>query len=408
MALEIRAVTDEEFPAYSRAIANGFGAHTNDEDIERWRSATELDRTVAAFDRGRIVATAGVISFDLTLPGLDLTPIGGVTSVTVHPTHRRMGVHTQMLRRMLADVHARGELNASLDASESVIYGRFGFGRATEWMGIEVEKPFSAFRDPVADDGRVVLVDRDEARKSFPDVHDRVRRSTPGDITRKQFWWDNFFRELNRDDKPDPAFYVIHESRGGEVDGYASYRVKGNWENGLPNGTLELREMISYDARARARLWRYLLDVDLIRKVSAWGRPLDEPLRWLLADPRRMRVTATGDQTWIRLVDLPNALAARRYTGSGKVVIEVTDPFLTWNDGRYALEVDDGVASVKRVRTSPDLRVEVRDLGAAYLGGVRFASLARAGRVEERRDGDARRADLLFESDPTPFCSTDF
>lgn len=408
MALEIRSITDEEFPAYSRAIAFGFGGHATDDELERWRPMTEMERTVAVFDRGRIVATAGAITFDLTLPGLDLTQVAGVTAVTVHPTHRRSGVLTKMMRHQLEDVHDRGEVIASLYASESIIYGRFGYGRATESTNIEIEKPFSAFREPVVDDGRLVIVDKDEARKSFPDVHDRVRRSTPGDVDRKPAWWDNFFLELDHNDKPDPAFYVVHETRGGEVDGYASYRMKGNWEQGLPNGTLQVREMISADATARARLWRYLLDVDLIRKVEARGRPADEPLRWLLADPRRMRTTIHVDQTWLRLVDVPNALAARRYTGSGKIVFEVADPFLGWNEGRYSLEVDDGLPRVKRVRTSPDITIEARDLGATYLGGVRFTSLLRAGRIEERKPGAARRVDLLFESDPPPYCTTDF
>lgn len=38
-------------------------------------------------------------------------------------------------------------------------------------------------------------------------------------------------------------------------------------------------------------LWELLLDFDLTRRVAAVTRPADEPLRWMLADPRAMRVT---------------------------------------------------------------------------------------------------------------------
>jgi len=112
-----------------------------------------------------------------------------------------------------------------------------------------------------------------------------------------------------------------------------------------------------------------------------------------------MRFQVT-DALWVRLVDVPAALAARAIGPGEAVVLEVRDAFCPWNEGRY--RVGDG--GVKRTSAAPDLRLEVNSLGSAYLGGFSFAQLARAGRVEEVRQGAAGRADALFRWGRAPWC----
>jgi predicted acetyltransferase len=89
-------------------------------------------------------------------------------------------------------------------------------------------------------------------------------------------------------------------------------------------------------------------------------------------------------------------------------VLEVIDDFLPENDGRYELEAGPDGARCRRTNASPDLRLTVAELGSAYLGGVTLSSLAAAGRVDECTDGALARADLVFGSDRSPWCSTDF
>ncbi len=159
---------------------------------------------------------------------------------------------------------------------------------------------------------------------------------------------------------------------------------------------------------AAAGLWRYCLDLDLIGAVQLAGRPVDEPLRWLLADPRRLRTAKVTDGLWVRLLDLPAALAARRYAAPGAVVVEVTDRLRPANDGRFLLEGGPDGADCRPTGREPDLLCDVADLGAAYLGGVKLASLARAGRVLEQAPGALARADAMFATDPAPWCTTGF
>ena len=405
----LRPVVEEEWPLYCRAVEGAFGSQPDDEDIRGWRTVTELDRTLAAFEGDRIIGNAGAFSMELTVPGGATLPMAGVTAVGVRSTHRRKGVLTSMMRAQLDDVVERGEPIAGLYASESIIYGRFGYGLASLQNAIEIDTGRSAFRDDEIE-GRLEMVDSVEAAKLFPEVHDRVRRSQPGDVTRSQGYWDVWFKDREKHREGASArFYLVHESAPGQPDGFAAWRIKSDWSDGaLPASTLALQELMATNPAALKALWRQVLDVDLIRYVKAWKRPVDEPLRWWLRDPRQLKLKAQTDELWLRLLDTPRCLAARRYATDGKLVIGVTDRFRPDNDGRYLLDAGPDGAECRRTDDEPDLSLEVADLGSLYLGTVTATALARAGRVAEETDGALLRADALFASDRAPFCATNF
>jgi predicted acetyltransferase len=64
---------------------------------------------------------------------------------------------------------------------------------------------------------------------------------------------------------------------------------------------------------------------------------VDDPLLLdLLAEPRVARA-ALRDGLHVRLVDLPAALAGRRYAAELDVVLAVQDPRCPWNTGSWRL-----------------------------------------------------------------------
>lgn len=410
MNLEVRPIEDEEFADYTRTIMSAFGGHPTDEDLEFQRIGFERDRSLAAFDAGAVVGCAGAISFELTLPGGTSTPVAGVTAVGMRPTHRRRGLLTALMGRQLDDVAARGEALAVLLASESVIYGRFGYGQANTNAHWELRTEGTRFRQRPSQAGRFRLVDKEEASKLVPALHDRIRLRHPGAVGSNEGWWERWFVDRKEwHDGASARFYVIHESAGGEPDGYLAYRVKeGDWRHGLADNTLQIASLEAVDDETAAALLEYAIEVDLVAKVTAWSRPVDEPLRWRLADPRRMSLTDAGDHLWARLVDIPAALAARRYGTDDRLVIEVVDAFRPANDGRYFIEGGPEGAACTRTEDEPDLAMGIEDLGALYLGGVQPTVLAKAGRVAERTSGALRRADALFLSSPAPWCWAGF
>ena len=401
MDLPIRTISEDEFPAFMRANEAAFSAALSEEEIQRERRLAELDRCLAAFDGPDIVGTAAAFTMPMTVPGGEIE-VGYVTAVGVSPTHRRRGINTELMRRQLDDAHGRGEVVDVLYASEGGIYGRYGYGLATTGLSIDVDSARATFVRGYEPWGSIRLVGRDQAMKEVLAVHDAVRVTRPGMVRLDE---DRFEYGLH-DHGPDsdaPKFFALHEGGGG-IDGYAVYRVKHDWPGGVPQSVLTVRDLQATSPEAYADLWRYVLDVDLVERVQAWNRPADEPLVHLVAEPRRLRATLR-DNLWLRPVDVEGALAARRYAGEGRVVMEVRDLFCPWNEGRYALTTAVGEpGAVERVEEDPEIVGTVNDVGAAYLGGTSFRQLHRAGRVQERSPGALARADAMFGWDPAPWC----
>jgi len=409
MTLEIRPIAGEEFVAYNYIDSAAFGTPVDTAEIEARRPIFEFERSLAAFEGGEMAGSAGAYTFDLTLPGGTTLAVPGVTWVAVLPTYRRRGILTALMRRQLDDFRERGEAVAVLTASESVIYGRFGYGMATSQASYELDRRHAAFRMPFTPEGRVRLLTPERAIDVYAEFYDHWRRTQPGAVGRGRAYWEFLLRNpLAPMDGFGGRLHLAYESAAGAVEGIATYRLKNTWENGAPSATVTARDLFTTTRDAYAGLWHYLLSLDLVQTVQATGRPLDEPLRWMLADSRRLRTTRIVDDLWARILDVPAALAARRYMTTGRLVFEIGDGFRAETAGRYALDASAAGAECVRTDAGADLALDIADLGAAYLGGVRFTTLARAGRVRELRPGALRRADALFASDPEPWCGTPF
>jgi predicted acetyltransferase len=310
-----------------------------------------------------------------------------------------------MMQRQLNDVRERGEAWASLWASESIIYGRFGYGLAAEGVDLEIDRLRTgiAFEAPRSSNGRLRLVTREQALEAWPALYDEVLAATPGMFTRSKTWWEKkLLREKDPPGGPGGTRFFVQYEETGRVRGYARYRTRGGDDGGMPNGTLLVGELMAADDGTYAALWRYLFGVDLMSTIRAHLRRVDEPLVHMLADSRRL-VRHPHDSLWVRLVNVPAALEARRYSQEGRIVFDVRDPFCSWVEGRYELEAGPEGARCAPTDAEPDITLSAADLGAAYLGGARLTTLRRAGRVE----GDwasLRRADAMFAWDPQPWC----
>jgi predicted acetyltransferase len=409
MDIDIRPVTPDEGDQFSGVMATAFGETLGQEELadhDRW---FEYDRSIGAFEGDRIVGTGGAYSMDLTLPGLTTIPIGGLTAISVLPTHRRRGILRSMIAYHFEETEARGEMVSALGASESIIYGRFGYGLATSFADYEIDPRRAQFLRPVVAPGRVRLLEPEETAKIVPPVYDRYRRGQPGELTRPQSWWDVYARDPEWTRQGASRDYdVVYESGPGRVDGWVSYRIEARWPNGLAANVVKVRMLVGLTPEAEAALWRYVLDLDLAGTIQLLGRPVDEPVRWRLADPRRLRVTDIGDHLWVRLLDLPGALAARRYAVEETLVLEVTDALRPRNQGRFRLEGGPDGAVCQPTKAEADLALDITDVGAAYVGGTSLVSLARAERVAELTSGALLRADRMFAASPAPICTTHF
>ena len=402
MDVEIRPITEAEFEPALRSLEAAFSGGLTDDDLRQERLVAETDRWLAALEDGRIVGGAAAASYRMTVPGGGQVATAGITAVGVQPTHRRRGINTALMRTQLDDVRERGEPLAALFASEGGIYGRYGYGMASFIGEVNLEVERSAFVRGHRSTGRMRLLDRAEALPLMRSVYDAEQARRPGMIALDDRWWEWLFFESSKDED-DPVKYVIHE-QDGTVDAFATYKVKHEWPESIAKLEVTVRQLMGSTSQGWADMWRYLFDIDLVHSLNAWNRPVDEPLLDLMQEPRRLRFSLK-DGLYVRLVDVPVALAARRYTGDGAVVIEVTDPFCPWNEGRYAIATTREGASCERTKEGAQIACTATDLGAVYLGGTGFRRLHRAGRVQELTPGALALADALFTTDPAPWCS---
>ena len=411
----IRPISDDEYAAFRRVHDHSF--NSGPAPAARWprlRRQFEAERSLAAFDPGLparvgLVGTTGVYSFQMAVPGA-VFPVAGVTAVSVLPTHRRRGILRSLMSRQIADIAARGEEPiAALWASETPLYGRYGYGRASSHASFRFGRGEGAL-SPLApvDPGLTLrLAEPAEAAADLAKVYDTVLSGQPGFFTRDADWWERVLDDPAEERRGASPLRCVLAADGDGVRGYSLYRSTSRWEEGtvLPDGSIDVWELIAADPAASAALWRDLLSRDLVTSVTADLRPADDPLLYQLHDSRRARVRVV-DNLWVRIIDLPGALARRAYSSPVDVVLEVTDELLPANAGRWRLRAGGpgGAADCARTDERADIALDVRELGAAYLGGTRLAALAAAGLVGELRPGAAGSLSTAMSWDPAPWC----
>ncbi len=419
MDIEVRKLRPEEGQEFVQSVGVPFlSPVTGDPETfaeEQDRIArTETDRAWVAEEEGRFVGNSCIHSMDLTLPArlgqaCPVIPMAGISAVGVHPTHRRRGLLRRLMAAMLEDARSRREAVAGLIASESSIYGRFGFGLATEMAELTINSRESAFLRP-APEIRMQLLDRDEAAKVLPELYDRQRRTRAGEVSRSGPVWKEIMADRpNRRGGGSALFFAACD------DGYVAYRAHEANILRADLASVVVDELRGNDQDTEAALWRFVLDLDLVGQVTVKRRPLDEAIRWRLEDPRQLRVAAVEDRLYVRILDVPKALEARHYRQAGRVVLDLTEPSvgeaaIDPAPGRWVLEADPTGAACRRARPGEDadVRMEVTDLGSLYLGAFPASLLARAGRIEELTSGRLEAVDSLFSTWPSPLTGTGF
>ncbi|MCT7353649.1 GNAT family N-acetyltransferase [Streptomyces sp. 15-116A] len=393
----LRKLAKDDWDTWYGTLIRAFGGVPEaDEERELWNSLTEFDRSVGVWDGDECVGTAGAFTFGLTVPGGASVPAAGVTMVSVAATHRRRGVLTSMMRRQLDDIRSWGEPLAVLTASEPAIYGRFGYGTAAFSLDAEIDTSRVTLSTPEGtDDVRVRYAAPAEVAEECRAVYDRLVPGRPGMLRTPPGWERVPLLDPESDRDGASPLQCVVARRDGETVGYARFRVKPGWGTAGPDGTVLLSDLAALDPAADAALWRFLAGIDLTSTLVVRRRPVDEAWQYLVSDIRRCR-PSLRDWLYVRLVDVGAALAQRTYQAPVDVVFEVEDAFCPWNAGRWRLTGDTKGASCERTTDAADLALSVRELGAAYLGGVSLAALGAAGRVRELRGGALAEAAVGF------------
>jgi predicted acetyltransferase len=406
VSIDIRVVEESEHQAWIDLVARAFFEHNAAGSSAYYRSISDPGRSRGAFDGTTVIGTLRSFATELTVPGTATIPASALTMVSVSATHRRRGVLRSMIEEDLRESAGRGEAVSILLASEYPIYGRFGYGPATERVKYEISTTDLRFLQ--ATEGTVEFVDLARLRALAPPVYERFRTAMPGSISRRDDWWDRVTKQVEvPGEEPWKGFQAVHRSTSGDVDGFVLYEVKPDWVAESGKGALTIVELITTNLAAYQALWEFCFNIDLITTTVAPTRAVDELLPFLVNDARKLRVIARSDFLWVRLLDTCAALSGRQFGSDGRLVLEVRDD-LGIGGGRFEIEQSGSDSSCAPTKDAPDLTIAVQALGSAYLGGVSISRLHAAGLVVEHRDGAVSLGDLMFMTPRAPWCTTHF
>jgi predicted acetyltransferase len=394
---EVRVLAESELreaiTVFRRTLHSGA---PSDEEWAHFDGKFTVDRYLGAIADGEIIGSAGSFPSLIMVPGGNVVPQAAVSRVGVRADHTRRGIVTELMRKQLTDARARGECLATLHATEAVIYGRFGYGISTYAREMVIRG--GRVRPDVPRVGQVRMVSNEQARALLPGLYQRIGLYRPGMMTREDDWWPVMLRHLEPTAK---YHFAVHSGPDGD-DGYVAYRLESMVS---PHGTrLVVTDLHAATAAVRNDLWRFVLGIDLVEEVYVDARPVDELPELLLVDPRKCRTAEYEDELWVRVVDVPEALAARSYGDAEPVVIGVEDSFLPENSGTYGISPQGAV----RVNGEPQFVLDAESLAMIYFGAVRPSALAAAGRLQVNDQVALERADRLFAVEQTAWCGPFF
>jgi predicted acetyltransferase len=400
---EIRALGADELEALMLAASGPFGfdfpsdpAHRQ-RFLDRMASTFEPERARCAFDGGRMVGTLGTYSFEMTVPGGSI-PVAGTTVVTVQVTHRRQGILTSLIRHHLEEAIERGDAAAALWASDSAIYGRFGYGMAAWSTDLEIDRHRVDRHRLAPEPPPVEIVDGDGVRQPAMEVYDRLRRDVPGMVAHSEGWWDRILVDVPWRSGRASRFAVAVED--GTPTGWVKYRIDDvDQDDGHPAQDVLVSQLYAVTPAAWTGIWFHVLSHDFGRLIKAELRPVDDPIHSLMAGMRRVR-TRRSDGLWVRVLDVPRVLEGRTYRTAGTLTFTIRDP-LGHVSGSYRLETDGSETAVESVESGA-VAMDVEDLGALSLGGRSAVALAAAGRIAGPPD-DVELLDTMFRSPRAPW-----
>jgi predicted acetyltransferase len=415
---EIRHVPVDDMTPWLRAMRTGLLSNpsaSSEAGMEWWAKVWEEDRVTGAYAGGRCVGTLRTFGVAMSVPvGDQVTadiPIDALTQVSVAATHRRQGLLTRMLTQSLADAKDRGEVASLLRAAEWPIYGRFGYAPASFGSNYTIWTATRPRILPPATDYEVVQVEPGDLFTPAQAVYAEVRRQRAGHIERREANWQRRLDPALQEPGSREPVCVVVRTADGRVDGYATWSTKpGDWfHDPVQEAKVDVTEALTTTPDAYRALWGYLLNIDLVRVLNLEAYPVDEPLEWLITDGRLVRRTWTGDNDWLRLLDVPAALETRRYASTDRLVLDVIDGEGGWAQGRISLDGGPDHAECRPApHESPDLTLSQRALASIYQGGCTVHSQLLAGLIDEHTPRAAARLAAMFHTSQAPWNATPF
>ncbi|PKQ25214.1 MAG: hypothetical protein CVT64_10945 [Actinobacteria bacterium HGW-Actinobacteria-4] len=387
------------------------------EDRQDYVDAIPLDgmRAVEVTEpaRGFVGDLGGVyaaFSTEMITPGARRVPTSGLSWLGVHPSHRRRGIMSTMVRDHFERCIDQGLHVSVLYAMESEIYARFGYGLGSQTVRAEIPRGARMWPVEGADDLTVRLERADFAKHDQLVADLQAKLTRPGTVINPVGSGRNArFTDPVGNRKGMEKWRLLIVEDQGEPVGYAFFRRKADSSVGIHDGVAQVAEHGALTPAASQAMWKVLTDFDLVETTRTANLAIDDPLVHQLKDARGAR-SRVIDNIWVRLLDVPRALECRAYFHDIDLTIALTDRHVPANAKTWRIVITGEDAQVTEAPqgTSPDLAMDTRHLASLYLGGTSAESLHAAGLIAEHTDGAARQLAVAMFSPVAPLANWDF
>ncbi len=333
----------------------------------KWRSEHDW----GYFDEsGRLLSAAIVIPFETWTQGRRLA-MGGVAGVATWPDARRQGCVRKLLAHALEEMKKEGQTVSMLHPFSFAFYRKYGWEMTIERKKYTLRTDQLPKRADVP--GRVIRLAKPEIAL-LNGVYESYASRYSGTLVRSDEWWlDKFLSK--------PGTWAVYENESGKPEGYVFYDIIDR--------KLTVHEWASVTETARTALWTYVANHDSMIDEATLNVPIDDPLTFLLADPRIKQEIVPYFMT--RIVDA-EAFAALYSWEAGEtgesVTLRLTDEYAAWNDGTFKLSWDaDGQGTMVRIPVNEaadggvEVSCDIQGLTAMLLGNRRPSFLRAVGRI---------------------------
>lgn len=368
MAEEIRPVDPRnqgELEQYEQIIGQAFNIPQDRLERMRQTGSVHPDETLALFTGDRVMAGLMVHDMRIVVGGRQV-PMGGVAAVACPPENRRKGATAKLLAAALSRMRQKGQVVSILYPFKFQFYRKYGWEMGSRWLRCSVKlNELSAFL-PAQGSARRTDVSEWE---TFNRVYQRFTARRVGPLVRDKRAWEERVFSNPFDDKRRYLYLWYPDEYCEESEGYVVYTL----ENEGSERKIRVRELAYLTLRAYRGLWGLLANHDSQAEVVEVDLPLDDPLMFLIPNPRIEAKVAPSFM--FRIVDLAKALQARPF---GDVQLEfriaVADRECPWNQGEFMVKLSGGQAAVTPAgpdsagANTPLVKSSIQTLSQLYTG----------------------------------------
>jgi predicted acetyltransferase len=402
LTIEIRPAKEDELAKVHDVVALSFSGDRSAEGRKGYMHVERLAHPTVLLDGGEIVAALRVYDMVERMNGAEV-PMGGVSSVSCYPEHRRKGHVGRLLVDALAAMRDKGQALSALHTPHPALYRKYGYMDAEihakySWRPKSI-RPYKAA--PAA--GKASRVEEGDWQ-TLDRVYERAAAGRTGWLKRPETWWkEAVFRRIY-DHERKLRDVVVWHGASGEAEGYAAYGTEG----GESSRTLAIGDFVALTADAYVGLLRYVMSHDLHHQI-AWEGPIDEPLA-VAVDDSSLLEREIADGYMLRVVDIGSAIGARpagRGAPDGAFTVGIVDQVCPWNEGAWQIENAGGQLNAASGGTA-DVTMEAATFAAVYNGYLRMSDAVRCGLAEAVVGADTALADRVLASDFPPYGSDFF